>query len=129
MTASTQAFAGLLGVFFLVVLFSAPGPSDAGGGAVLSTGMRVDPNTSDASTLELLPGVGPGIAEHIIAARESGVIFHSAEDLEAVKFIGPNLVERVRPWTVYGKNRLAGELARPNAEQAPRLNTGPEHRE
>jgi hypothetical protein len=114
MTASTQAFAGLLGVFFLVLLlFLVSGPSDGGGGAVRSTGMRVDPNTADAATLELLPGVGPGIADHIIAAREAGVVFRSADDLEAVRFIGPGLVERVRPWTEYGGDRLAGELARP----------------
>lgn len=126
MSESTQAFAGLLGIFFLVVLLlSVSGPSDGGGGAVRSTGMRVDPNTTDASTLELLPGVGPGIADHIITARESGVVFHSAEDLEAVRFIGPGLVERVRPWTEYGGDRLAGELARPNVEQAPPPNTDP----
>ena len=87
--------------------------------------MRIDPNKADAATLQLLPGVGPGIADHILAAREGGVVFDHADDLQAVKFIGPSLVGRVRPWTVYGEDRLAGELARRSAEQAPRLNTNP----
>lgn len=130
MTAITQAFAGLLGVFFLIVAcFAVSRPSDVSGDgagrAARSTGMRVDPNTADAATLALLPGVGPGIADHIIAAREAGVVFDHADDLQAVKFIGPSLVQRVGPWTAYGGGRLAGELASRSAEQAPRLNTGP----
>ncbi len=102
MSASTQAFAVLLGVLFGVVVFVAVSrPSDVQGLAVRSTGTRVDPNTADAATLELLPGVGPGIAEHIIEAREAGRVFHHADELQAVKFIGPGLAQRVGPWTVY----------------------------
>ena len=51
--------------------------------------MRIDPNKADAAMLQLLPGGGPGIADHIIAAREAGVVFDNADDLQAVKFIGP----------------------------------------
>jgi hypothetical protein len=106
MRASTQAFVGLLGLYLALVLSAAvgrwgapgiPGPSTS----KLSTGMRVDPNTADAATLELLPGVGPGIAEHIVEAREGGMVFRDAQDLKRVKFIGPSLVQRVGPWTVY----------------------------
>lgn len=126
MTASTQAFAGLLGAFFVLLLALAVSrPSGGAGGVVMPTGMRVDPNTADAATLGLLPGIGPGIADHIIAARQAGAVFHNAGDLDAVKFIGPSLVERVRPWTVYGEKRLAGELARPIVGQATPPNTDP----
>lgn len=108
MPASTQAFASLLGVYFVVVIATAAGRPNHHTGpdevfVVKSTGLRIDPNTADAATLELLPGVGPGIAEHIIEAREAGLVFRSADDLRAVKFIGPSVTRRVGPWVAYAR--------------------------
>ncbi len=45
----------------------------------------VDLNSADEATLQTLPGVGPGIAKQIVAARP----FASVEDLAKVKGIGP----------------------------------------
>lgn len=111
MRASTQAFVGLLGLYLALILFTAVGRwgSDGIGGSstgTRSTGMRIDPNAADAAMLELLPGVGPGIAQHIVQTRGEGVVFRDARDLERVKFIGPSLAQRVGPWTVYA---TAGE--------------------
>jgi competence ComEA-like helix-hairpin-helix protein len=46
---------------------------------------RVDLNTADVATLESLPGVGPEIAQAIVAARP----FKSTSELESVRGIGP----------------------------------------
>lgn len=124
LAASTQAFAGLLGVFFLAVMSLAVARSvdrvTAGGEPIArSTGMRINPNTADAAMLELLPGVGPGIADHIVETRVRGQNFQCADDLQAVKYIGPRLVERVGPWTTYagdGSSEAKGALPLSDAE-------------
>lgn len=63
----------------------------------LSPGERVDPNRADEATLDRLPGIGPATAAAIVAARDSGVVFRRAEDLAAVRGIGPALVGRIAP--------------------------------
>ena len=45
---------------------------------------KLDINTASATELENLPGVGPVLAERIVAARP----FKSADDLRNVKGIG-----------------------------------------
>ena len=52
----------------------------------------IDPNTADAETLCLLPGVGPVLAERIIAARP----FETLPDLTRVSGIGAAALERWR---------------------------------
>jgi competence ComEA-like helix-hairpin-helix protein len=62
--------------------------------------LRIDPNTATAAELELLPGVGPKLAENIVAYRQArrtqGIAFHSAMDLDGVPRIGPATIERLR---------------------------------
>lgn len=62
----------------------------------LEPGETVDPNQAPEAELDRLPGVGPSTARAIVAARDSGAIFRSPEDLTSVRGIGPVLVERVR---------------------------------
>lgn len=57
--------------------------------------MLIDPNTADADTLRLLPGIGPGLAKRIIADRETNGPFRSIRDLERVDGIGPRTVDRL----------------------------------
>jgi len=59
--------------------------------------VRIDPNHAAVAELTLLPGIGPGLAERIVADREANGPFHSVEELARVKWIGPSHVERVRP--------------------------------
>jgi competence ComEA-like helix-hairpin-helix protein len=63
----------------------------------LAEGETVDPNRASEVQLDRLPGVGPATARAIVEARDSGVRFGRAEDLAAVRGIGPVLVERLRP--------------------------------
>lgn len=62
------------------------------------TGVFVlDPNTSPADSLELLPGIGPVLADRIVAYRETNR-FQSEIDITDVKGIGPKLYERLKPY-------------------------------
>jgi len=54
---------------------------------------RLDLNRAGAAELEQLPGIGPKLAERIIANRP----FKSVEDLKAVPGIGPKTLEKLRP--------------------------------
>jgi competence protein ComEA len=79
------------------------GGADAGGagaGADAGSGAVVDLNTADATTLETLPGIGPALAQRILAWREEHGGFRSVEDLLEVSGIGDarfaELQDRVR---------------------------------
>lgn len=78
---------------------AAPGRVAVGGGRVGSSGGggadRIDINGATADELVGLPGVGPAIAERIVAYREANGRFSTFEDLEAVSGIGPRLRERI----------------------------------
>ncbi len=104
MSASTQALVVCLVVMGGVVIFRVltdPGPVMEGRGLhrPILTHMKINPNTDEPAMLRLLPGVGPGIAEHISRVRLDGYEFRRADDLLDVPFVGPRLVERIRPWT------------------------------
>ena len=62
----------------------------------LAEGEMLDPNRAEAIELDRLPGVGPATASAIVAAR-SEAPFTSAEDLLAVRGIGPATLAKVRP--------------------------------
>ena len=57
----------------------------------------IDPNLAPAEDLELLPGVGPGLAARIVADREAQGRYERAEDLLRVPGVGPRVLERMTP--------------------------------
>lgn len=68
----------------------------AGPSAVPSDGGAVDLNSADQAALEALPGIGPALAERILAWREENGRFRSVDDLLAVPGIGEKLLEGLR---------------------------------
>ena len=63
------------------------------------TGQLLVPvNTAPASELRKLPGIGPKLAEAIIAYRKQSGPFASVEQLLEVKGIGPAKLGRMRPF-------------------------------
>lgn len=57
---------------------------------------RLDLNSASAAALEQLPGVGPALAERIVADRGANGPFTSVDALDRVPGIGPKIIERVR---------------------------------
>ncbi len=55
----------------------------------------VNVNAADAGALEALPGIGPVLAERIVADRAANGPFVAIDDLERVSGIGPSLVARL----------------------------------
>jgi competence protein ComEA len=63
----------------------------------------LDLNRAGAADLERLPGIGPVLAKRIVAYREQHGPFSRAEELLAVRGVGPRLLERLRPRIAVGR--------------------------
>lgn len=59
------------------------------------TSQRVNLNTANQAQLEALPGVGPGLAKRIMAARQQKR-FTSLTDLDHVSGVGPKLLKKLQ---------------------------------
>ncbi len=85
------------------------------GGKTVPAEERININTASKETLQLLPGIGPVLAERIIEYRRLYGPFIDVEQLLEVKGIGPKILERLRPLvtvadgTAYGADGIANE--------------------
>ena len=70
--------------------------------ATPNTAQRLNINTATAAQLEALPGIGPTLAQRIVAYRDTHGPFATVDDLLAVSGIGPALLEKLRPWITTG---------------------------
>ncbi len=61
---------------------------------------KINVNTAPKAELELLPGVGPALADRIIEARAKKK-FASLDDLDQVRGIGPKLLEKMKGRIVF----------------------------
>ena len=59
-------------------------------------------NTASAEDLSLLPGIGPALAERIIAYRQTAGSFQTIEDLLNVKGIGNTIFSRISKYITTG---------------------------
>lgn len=57
----------------------------------------LDLNRATQEDFNALPGIGPKLAERIMAHRQSVGTFHSLDELREVKGIGKKKFERIRP--------------------------------
>ena len=60
----------------------------------------VDLNHADAATLETLPGIGPALADRIIAFREVNGPFTSPDELLDVSGVTPRRLDEISPYVV-----------------------------
>jgi len=63
---------------------------------------KIDINVASAVELTQLPGIGPVLAERIIAYRQVHGSFATLDALTAVKGVGPSIVERLRGLALAG---------------------------
>ncbi len=74
----------------------------------------VNINTADAAQLQLLPRIGPALAERIITFREANGAFASVDELVAVKGVGERSIETLKPYlTVKGDTTLNEKVRLP----------------
>lgn len=71
-----------------------PGDSEA---ATTGPSREININTASAKELEALPGIGPTLAERIVARRSERGPYRTVEELDAIEGISPRLVEELRP--------------------------------
>jgi competence protein ComEA len=62
---------------------------------------KLDVSRAGVEELQALPGIGPALAQRIVAAREEQM-FTSLDDLVRVRGIGEASVERLRPYALVG---------------------------
>jgi competence protein ComEA len=81
------------------------------GVAALREGGQLDINRASAAELELLPGIGPRLAERILARRAARGPFADVQQLTGVSGIGERTLERLRPLITVA---TAGTAGRPH---------------
>jgi len=76
-------------------------PARVGGAGRAGGALPIDLNRADAAELQSLPGIGPALAERIVAERKEQM-FTSADDLVRVRGIGAATIARLRPYAGVG---------------------------
>ena len=80
---------------------------------------KVNINSADVETLELLPRVGPAIAARILEFREQNGKFKAAEDLMLIKGIGERTYELIAPYVALsGDSSLSEKVSVPRTAQS-----------
>ncbi len=69
-------------------------------GAGPAPGGLVDLNAADAATLATIPGIGPGLAERIVAFRQANGPFASVDELLDVSGITDRRLDAILPYVV-----------------------------
>ena len=80
---------------------SAPAPVPAPPAAVAAG--TIDLNRASASELDLLPEIGPVLAQRIVDHRTANGPFHSVDDLSELPGISERMVDQLRPLVTVGE--------------------------
>jgi competence protein ComEA len=94
----------VMGTYLIIRSYASPAESSEPLPVLLSDGDQqytgtfiIDPNTSPADSLELLPGIGRVLADRIVAYRQHNR-FEQEVDITRVNGIGPHTFEILRPY-------------------------------
>ena len=67
----------------------------------LLPGEQIDVDRADVSEITRLPGIGPGLAQRIVAWRTEHGPFGSLARLDSVSGVGPKLLDAIRPFVSF----------------------------
>jgi len=85
-------------------------------GAGEETAGVVNINTGSAEQLQLLPRVGPALADRIIEFREANGPYRTVDEIVAVKGIGEKSFEKLEPYIVTsGATTLTDKVSLPRS--------------
>lgn len=89
-------------IVILIALAAAAVAEDKGAQGVVNL------NQASVEQLQLLPRVGPALAQRIVEFRAANGPFKATDELTAVKGIGEKSIEQLKPYlTVSGETTLA----------------------
>ncbi len=60
--------------------------------------VKISINTAQTDELDVLPGIGPALADRIVVYRKKHGPFKTVEDIKKVKGIGNKLLEKMFPF-------------------------------
>lgn len=80
--------------------------------------MRIDLNRASVAEMTLLPGIGPRLAEGIVADRAAHGAYRCLDDLTRVRWVGPVLLERIAPYAVVEAQAKIVDPRTPDGEAA-----------
>jgi competence protein ComEA len=84
---------------------------------------RIDLNRASRAELMRVPGVGPQLADRIVAERDGRGRFARVDDLRGVHGVGDATLNRLRPWLTVEPT----EAPPPEPDRLTRKPTGPVH--
>ena len=76
--------------------------STMSGAQLLTLGLPMDLNRASAMDLDAIPGLGPALAQRIIDYRKAHGPFKQVEDIGEVSGIGPQNLQRLKPYLGLG---------------------------
>ena len=80
---------------------------------------KVNINTATEAQLQLLPRIGPAVAERIVEHRKANGQFKAPEDLMLVRGIGQKAFELLKPYVaVSGETTLRDKVRVPRSKPA-----------
>ena len=80
---------------------------------------KVNVNSASVEQLQLLPRIGPAVAQRIVEHREKNGDFKSAEDLMLVRGIGESTFDLLKPYVaVSGGTTLTEKVPTPKKAKA-----------
>ena len=100
----TKTLRNALGILLVVSLLAPLAASAAGAGSV-------NVNTASAEQLQLLPRIGPSVAQRILDYRKENGKFGSLDDLMLVRGIGESTFAQLKPYvSLSGETTLSEKV-------------------
>ena len=103
-----------LGILLVVALLAPLAASAATAGGVVNV------NTASSQQLQLLPRIGPSVADRIVEYRKENGKFATAEDLMLVRGVGESTFAQLKPYTsLSGDTTLTAKVKVPRSGGKP----------